>query len=87
MITLVENMMKHGDMGDKKQPAGITLELENSCLRFQTKNKKRNTNLYPNTGLGLKNIEKRLSNYYHERYKLLIRDEVELFTVNLTIEL
>lgn len=87
LITLVENMMKHGDMGDKNQPAGITLELENSCLRFQTRNKKRNTNLYPNTGLGLKNIEKRLSNYYQERYKLLIRDEVELFTVNLTIEL
>jgi len=87
LITLVENMMKHGDMGDKKQPAYIRLELEGNHLAFETRNKKRNTNLYPKNGLGLKNIEKRLSNYYQGRYQLLIHDDNELFTVNLTIHL
>jgi len=87
LITLVENMMKHGDMGDKKQPAFIRLELEDNQLLFETRNKKRNTNLYPKTGLGLKNIEKRLSNYYQVKYQLLIREEEELFTINLTIHL
>ena len=87
LITLVENMMKHGDMGDKKQPALIRLELEDNQLLFETRNKKRNTNLYPKTGLGLKNIEKRLSNYYQDKYQLLIREEEELFTINLTIHL
>jgi len=87
LITLVENMMKHGDMGNKKQPASILLEMEGTHLTFQTRNKKRNTNLYPNTGLGLKNIEKRLSNYYQERYRLLTSNEEELFIVNLTIDL
>jgi len=87
LITLVENMMKHGDMGDKKQPALIRLELADNHLSFETSNKKRNTNLYPKTGLGLKNIEKRLSNYYQDKYQLLIREEEELFTINLTIHL
>jgi len=74
-------------MGDKKQPAYIGLALESNRLSFETRNKKRNTNLYPKNGLGLKNIEKRLSNYYQDRYKLLIHEEEELFTINLTIEL
>lgn len=87
LITLVENMMKHGDMGDKKHPASIVLDLVGNQLTFETRNKKRNTNLYPKGGLGLKNIEKRLSNYYQDRYQLLIREEEELFTVNLTIHL
>ncbi|MFA6245363.1 MAG: histidine kinase [Mucilaginibacter sp.] len=87
LITLVENMMKHGDLGDKKYPAGILLELKENHLHFETRNKKRNTNLYPNTGLGLKNIEKRLSNYYHQNYRLLTTNETDFFIVNLTIEL
>lgn len=87
LVTLVENMMKHGDMGDKKHPAFIGLELEGNKLSFNTHNKKRNTNLYPKGGLGLKNIEKRLSNYYQYRYQLLVREEDEFFTVNLTIHL
>lgn len=87
LVTLVENMMKHGDMGDKKHPAHIALELEDEALSFSTSNQKRNTNLYPKNGVGLKNIEKRLSNYYQERYQLLIREEEELFIVNLTIQL
>jgi two-component system LytT family sensor kinase len=87
LVTLVENMMKHGDMGDKKQPALIKLELKGNQLLFGTRNKKRNTHLYPKNGLGLKNIEKRLKNYYQDRYLLLIREEEELFTINLTIHL
>jgi hypothetical protein len=87
LITLVENMMKHGDLGDKRLPAQIILEQQENKLVFETRNKKRNTSLYPKGGLGLKNIEKRLNNYYHERYTLLARDVEDLFTVNLTIDL
>lgn len=87
LITLVENMMKHGDLGEKKYPAKISLSLQENCLLFDTSNRKRNTNLYPKSGLGLKNIEKRLNNYYQDRYQLAIRDDDEFFSVNLTINL
>jgi two-component system LytT family sensor kinase len=87
LVTLVENMMKHGDIGNKKYPAQIILELDGNHLSFIASNLKRNTNLYPKNGLGLENMEKRLINYYNDRYKLLICDEKELFTVNLSIYL
>lgn len=87
LITLVENMMKHGDLGDKKEPAHIVLELRENHLRFETHNKIRNTNLYPKNGLGLKNIEKRLTNYYQGKYTLLAGGDNDVFKVNLMIEL
>jgi two-component system LytT family sensor kinase len=87
LITLVENMMKHGDLGDKKIPALIHLEVDGKRLVFKTFNKKRNTNLYPKNGVGLKNIEKRLLNYYKENYELLKSEDEDTFTINLTIHL
>lgn len=87
LITLVENMMKHGDLGDKKIPALIHLEVDGKRLSLKTFNKKRNTNLYPKNGVGLKNIEKRLSNYYQDKYTLLMSEDENTFTVNLTIDL
>lgn len=87
LITLVENMMKHGDLGDKKIPALIQLELDESRLTFITRNKIKNTNLYPKTGLGLKNVEKRLGNYYQGRYRMITVSEQEIFKVNLIINL
>jgi len=87
LITLVENMMKHGDLGDKRKPAFILLELKDRQLRFETRNKIRNTNLYPKNGLGLKNIEKRLTNYYQGKYTMLAGGDDETFNVNLIIDL
>jgi len=87
LITLVENMMKHGDLGEKKQPALISLESDDHILTFETRNKKRNTSLYPKEGLGLKNIEKRLKNYYQERYTFLTEDTDDIFSVTLIIQI
>ena len=78
---------KHGDLGEKRVPAQISLERQENKIVFETLNKKRNTSLYPKGGLGLRNIEKRLNNYYHERYTLLARDVEDLFTVTLTIDI
>jgi len=87
LITLTENMLKHGDIGDKKHPARIRLELSESRLSFEIHNKKRSSSLYPKVGLGLKNIEKRLRNHYGDRYSLQIRDHEDSFNVQLTIDL
>jgi LytS/YehU family sensor histidine kinase len=87
LLTLVENMMKHGDIGERKRPANIKLEVRGNQLLFETDNKKRNSSLYQKGGLGLKNMEKRLNNFYGDRYTLLIRDMEDLFTVSLKIEL
>ena len=85
LITLVENMMKHGDLGNKRAPAEISLLVQEDQVLFETSNRKRNTSLYPKGGLGLKNMEKRLHNYYQEQYTLVVRDVEDLFTVTLTL--
>jgi two-component system LytT family sensor kinase len=85
LITLVENMMKHGDLGDRQHPARILLLVEEEQLRFETYNFKLKTNLYTNTGMGLKNVEKRLHSYYPDDYQFTVHDLEDCFTVNLTI--
>jgi LytS/YehU family sensor histidine kinase len=87
LITLVENMMKHGDLGEADKPAFIRLEKKDNLLVFETKNKKRNGNPHRKGGLGLKNIEKRLLNYYQKRFTLNILDEEHQFTVSLILNL
>jgi len=87
LITLVENLMKHGDLGEATRPALIRLEHQNGHLIFETRNKKRTSPPYSRAGLGLKNIEKRLNNYYQERYTLQVKDVEDLFSVTLTINL
>lgn len=87
LITLVENMMKHGDLGLKKYPGRVILEHTGNLLLFETSNKKRESDLYPKGGLGLKNIEKRLNNFYQDRYTLNTAVRDDFFTVNLTITL
>lgn len=87
LITLVENMMKHGDLGDQKHPALIAIELSGDQLHFETRNKIRHTNLYPKNGLGLKNIDKRLNNYYPGRYTFVTGTHQDIFTTQLTLHL
>ena len=87
LITLVENMMKHGDLGEKKFPALINLEIADQRVVLRTRNKKRNHSLHPKGGVGLKNIEKRLKNFYQEKYMLVIADERDAFLVTLILQL
>lgn len=87
LISFVENMVKHGDLGDAKVPGRIDLACKDRLLLFKTVNKKRKSSPYPKGGLGLKNVEKRLSNYYQERFLLDILEDEEFFTVTLEIYL
>ncbi|MEZ2336411.1 sensor histidine kinase [Mucilaginibacter sp. RCC_168] len=87
LITLVENMMKHGDLGEIGKPAVIRLEHKDNLLVFETRNKKRSGSPHPKGGLGLKNIEKRLINFYQNRFQLDILDRSDEFSVTLTLSL
>lgn len=87
LITLVENMIKHGDLGESDQPAQIRIERTADTLVFVTKNKKRSNYLPPKGGLGLRNIERRLTNFYQDRFTLEILDSPNDFTVTLILHL
>lgn len=85
LLSLVENMVKHGECSLPEHPAIAELSLEADILRFKTVNKKREARPYPTTGLGLHNLRKRLTNTYPDRFELVIDDQAEIFTVTLKI--
>ena len=87
LLTLVENIMKHGDLGDPEHPASISMSVSGLLLRFKTFNLKRNPLTPLRGGIGLQNMTKRLENFYASRYKLDVSDDIETFTAILTIQL
>ncbi len=87
LITLVENMIKHGDLGDARHPALVSLEQKDDILVFKTINRKRIGRIHPKSGLGLRNIKKRLMNYYQNQYALEILDKDDDFSVMLILHL
>ena len=69
LLTLVENMLKHGDLGERKHPGRIDLEATEDALIFKTANLKRLSTPHLKSGLGLKNIQKRLANLFPDKHR------------------
>jgi len=86
LITIVENAFKHGDLQKTDFPIEIKLTVEHKRLFFYCRNKKKTGPKEISTGLGLDNIRNRLDFAYGKNYSLLIKDEAEFYTTELTIE-
>ena len=71
LLTLVENVFKHGDLTDANDPAEIIFRGDNESFVFTTRNLKGGGNEYhPSTGNGLINIQSRLHDTYGENAQL-----------------
>ena len=90
-LPLIENTFKHAlhkDIPDKW--VKLILAVYDDELVFQTSNPGRATdNSYDKSrsGIGLMNVRKRLDLLYPGRHELVIHNEADIFTVNLTIHL
>lgn len=85
LITIVENAFKHGDLKDAAHPIDVKLAVEHNSIRFYCHNKKKAGPKELSTGIGLDNIKKRLDLAYQDRYTLIIKDEPDFYTTQLTI--
>jgi LytS/YehU family sensor histidine kinase len=86
LITIVENAFKHGDLQKPEYPIEIKLNVEQNRLHFYCRNKKKTGPKDISTGLGLDNIRNRLQFAYGNNYKLLIKDDTDFYTTELTID-
>jgi LytS/YehU family sensor histidine kinase len=87
LITLVENAFKHGDLKNQEHPITIKLNVAGNKLYFYCRNKKKPGGMnQPSTGIGLDNIRKRLELAYGEKQQLKVKDELEFYTTELTID-
>jgi two-component system, LytTR family, sensor kinase len=87
LMTLVENVMEHGDLQDPDFPALIRcrVDAESRRVHFSTVNKKARIKGRVHTGIGLKNIRQRLERMHENNYTLTFTDETFTFREELVI--
>jgi len=88
LITLVENIFKHGELKDRSNPAFIKVVADNENLLIETKNIAKNKNFeVKRIGTGIDNIRKRLDYTYGGKvdFKHYFNDN-EHFNVKITIK-
>jgi two-component system, LytTR family, sensor kinase len=86
-MTLVENVMKHGDLTDPASPALITCRIDNEkrAICFSTVNKKANSKSDTGSGIGLANLVQRLTRLYGDKFSLTAHNEPLLFREELLV--
>jgi len=90
LLPFVENCFKHGTSSMLQNPwITLTIEIKDTTLVMKLMNGKANTNeIVPrNQGIGIDNVRQRLELLYKHKHELQIREEEEVFIVDLKIEL
>ncbi|MBD0280065.1 MAG: sensor histidine kinase [Flavisolibacter sp.] len=87
LITFVENAFKHGVLTEREYPVKIDLLANNEEIKFQIANKINHGTKEKSSGIGLSNIKKRLQLAYPGKHQLLITQENDFYTAQLTLKM
>jgi hypothetical protein len=90
LIPFVENAVKHGVSFVQDPYIHVLFTIEHGQLNFQVKNKKgkmKDDVMDESSGIGLKNVLRRLDLLYPDQHVLNIRDTEEVFEVDLQMTL
>ena len=90
LLPFVENCFKHGTSHMLQNPwVNLTAEMKNTTLAMKLMNGKATVsdNDQGNSGIGISNVKQRLDLLYKDKYDLQIREDDEVFIVDLWIEL
>ncbi|MDO3641250.1 sensor histidine kinase [Mucilaginibacter sp. L3T2-6] len=86
LVTLTENMFKHGDLSGKGQPAHLAISVsDDGQLLWRSSNRKIREKESPGTGLGLGYVRDRLEQFYRGKYTLEIEATEIDYQVKMTI--
>ncbi|HEU4717647.1 MAG TPA: histidine kinase [Bacteroidia bacterium] len=88
LVSFVENAFKHGNNGNAADFIEMNLDVNGNRLVMETKNLvSAGTDKDLSTGIGLKNVRKRLAIVYPGRHVLIAEEKDNVFNVHLEIEL
>ena len=90
LLPLVENCFKHGLSNMVEQPwISLRISIDSNCMSMKLVNGKAKGYEMSGTtsGIGLKNVQKRLELLYPQKHLLKITDEEDVFIVDLKVEL
>lgn len=87
LITIVENILKHGDCTDNLHPVKIALSINeiDHHIHLSTWNKKKKGPKELSSGIGMENIRKRLANHYKKGVALNINETEIDYSLELTL--
>ena len=90
LLPFVENCFKHGTSHMLQNPwVNLTAEMKNTTLVMKLMNGKATLsgNDHGKSGIGISNVKQRLDLLYKDKYDLQLREDDEVFIVDLQIEL
>jgi hypothetical protein len=88
LLPFIENCFKHGTSNMLENPwINLTIELKKEMLVMKLMNGKMHTTGNKKPGIGIANVKKRLDLLYKDNYDLQIREESEVFVIDLSIRL
>lgn len=87
VITLVENMFKHGNLAEKSMPGKLEIEFDGIYIRIKTANIKNTKINESGFNKGLENIQNRLQLMYADNAEFRYYNEGRYFITNLTVDL
>ena len=88
IIPFLENAFQYGISMDKECFINIDLNFENQQVHLKVSNSiLSNNTVKKGMGTGIKNVQKRLDLQYRNKYKLLINNDLDIFKIELLIDL
>jgi LytS/YehU family sensor histidine kinase len=88
LLPFIENCFKHGTSNMLENPwINLTIEMKKEMLVMKLMNGKMHTTGNKKPGIGIANVKKRLDLLYKDNYDLQIREESEVFVIDLSIRL
>ncbi|WP_185960525.1 sensor histidine kinase [Pedobacter westerhofensis] len=87
LLTLVENIFKHGNLSDEKYPAKIFVQTTSEHIILQTSNLQNRNSTAVSHNKGLLNIRSRLDQAYKNRYEFHHETVDNLFKVYIKIKI
>lgn len=87
IITIIENILKHGDCSLPDNPARVHLTIsEDGCfIILNTYNKKSEWVAEHSSGIGVENIRKRIAHHYGSDYQLIIDNNNVFYSLELKL--
>lgn len=86
LISLVENVVKHGILNDADNPALIKIKIDNDGLNLFTRNKIDHAAKDTHGGIGMINVKRRIELLYPGKHNLVIDTDNIYYTVNLNLQ-
>lgn len=87
ILTIAENLVKHGLLTVHEKPATLIINCIGTILTVYCQNYKPPGSRTKKSGIGIQNLKTRLDYFYHELYDLDIKENEEMYQLEMIITL